>query len=470
MKKLRAPSNLAAASVAVGAALAAFACGGAASGPVRPEPVAETCKTQLSQRSGPLDRPAAPPAAPATTPPSRLVVHADLRLAALQKELETKVGRRLAEEKGQDIGVAGSLDYTADRGPFSVAIEGEALVVKTDITAHAQACAKGRCYASCDPVAVAKASIPLALLPDYRFAPSRVTVQFTKPCTIKVLGGFMRVDVTPTIQAQLGPSIKRVEREIDGKLPPIKPQAERLWSELSRTRPLPLGGCVVVDPRGLVQGPVSGAPDGVRLRFGLLAAPEIRTRCPEGTASAPRPLPPLVQDRALPPEEELTLGLVTSLANVGTSIEGADPLDAGPGRARIAKATPSAAGRGLDVDLGLRGEVCGDLGVRAGVAWAKDRKTLTLDGAQILPAEALRASGLDPKVLAASLASNVHVAPPLPIENLATVIPDLAASMSDATLDVSATAAPAIPADAAVRGDDLVAWVKLRGAVTLKQK
>ncbi|MCP6726316.1 DUF4403 family protein, partial [Klebsiella pneumoniae] len=78
------------------------------------------------------------------------------------------------------------------------------------------------------------------LLPEYRFAPSHVTFAFTKGCEVRALGGALKLDVTPMLKDAMAPSLHRVEQEIDGKLPPLRPQAERLWAELGKTRSLPL--------------------------------------------------------------------------------------------------------------------------------------------------------------------------------------------------------------------------------------
>jgi len=280
----------------------------------------------------------------------------------LAKELEGKVPPRIAEERGKDISMAGSLNYTADRGPLSVAIEGEMLVVRTDVRIHAEACTKGRCYAGCDPVARTTASVPLRLTSEYRFAPSRVTAQFTQPCKVRALGGFVQVDLTPTIQGQMAPALRRVEQDIDGKLPPIRPQAERMWRELDKPRELPLGACLVTNPRGISQGPPSGTPDSLKARFGIVAYPEVYTKC--GAAPPPRPLPPLGQEPQMPPEDDLMLAIVSPLASMGGAFESASPFDAGGGRVRAVHAVVASSGSSAQVDFNLRGDACGDVAIR----------------------------------------------------------------------------------------------------------
>lgn len=451
-------------------------CGGPDAPPssARPTPLADTCRVQLGARPpASIEPPAA--AAVAASPTSRrvssrLVAHVELELASLAKELEGKVATRLAEERNKGIGIAGHLRYTVDRGPFTLAIEGDSLVVRTDVRARAEACRGSSCYATCEPQGRATATVPLRLTPEYRFAPSRVSFAFTRGCEVRALGGMVRIDVTPTIQAQLAPSLRRVEQEIDGKLPPLRPQAERLWAELGKPRSLPLGGCVVMNPRGIVQGPVAGTtPRSLRVRFGLVAHPEIRTRC--GEAPAPRSLPPLTQDPALPAVDDLVLALVSPLATAATGLEGAAPFDAGGAQARIARTAVVAAGSLVALDLGLRGEACGDLGMRSTLGWTEDGRALRLVAPAFADGErerALRAS-LAPDTLVRSL-GQVRFPPPVPPDTLQELIPSIASSMSDPSVDVSAKVEAVKPLDVIIRGEDLAASVLLRGSVELKQR
>src|SRR4051794_19997993 len=148
-------------SIRIGASLRLFllllvaACG--ASGPrppPPPEPVPETCATRLPPRDVPDASDTLPPLpAPSvstfTPPRSTLVVNAEIPLAQIKQALEAKVPRRVAEERDHDIGAAGRLEYTVDRGPFAVRVEADSLVVEAQLLGNARACAKGRCYAGC---------------------------------------------------------------------------------------------------------------------------------------------------------------------------------------------------------------------------------------------------------------------------------------------------------------------------------
>ncbi len=377
-----------------------------------------------------------------------MIAHVDMRLATLAQELDARVPRRVADEKNRGIGMAGHLNYTVDRGPFAVAIEGESLLVRTELRGHAEACASGRCYASCDPTAIATATVPLRLTPEWRFSPSRVNVAFTRGCQVKALGGFVRIDVTPTIEGQMGPALRRVEQEIDGRLPQPRPQAERLWRELSAPRPLPLGSCVVVNPRSIVQGPMTAAGTTLRVRFGLVAAPELRTRC--GDPPATTALPPLAHDPKMPVEDDLVVAIVSPIASAMASLAPSDPFDLDGSRVRITKAAAVSAGAALDLDLSLRGEACGELAARSPVAWTDDGKALRFTSPE--------------------LATLPRIAAALSAETLRDVVPQLASSLSDPSVEVKATVKDAKPLAAYARGDDLAATVRIRGAVNIVQR
>ena len=217
---------------------------------------------------------------------------------------------------------------------------------------------------------------------------------------------------------------------------------------------------MVVQPKGIVQGPVEGTADALRLRFGLLAEPELRTRC--GAIPEPSALPRLAQDRALPAEEEVELGLVSPLVGVASALQAAGPVQ----RAGIA-----ATGGAVDADLTLGGDVCGDLSLRASLAWA-DERSLKLASPKLAPGERQRveAAELDPAKLAAALTAAPRIQLPLDPHALAKVVPLLASAQSNEELEVSASVQSVRPGDAAARNDDFVAWVRVKGRLDLKQK
>jgi hypothetical protein len=398
------------------------------------------------------------------------VTEVSLPLARVAGELDARVPRRVADDRGRSIGVAGHVNATVDRGPFTLAVAQGSLLVRTELRGHVEACASGRCYATCDPIAIATAEVPLRLTPSFQFSPSRVSVAFTRGCKVRALGGILRIDITPTIEALMGPALRRVEREIDGRLPQPRAQAERLWDELGAVRTLPLGGCVVVQPRRIVQGPTTGVGTLLNARFALVADPEIRARC--GEPSPKTPLPPLVYDARLPPEDDLVVAGVAPLASAVRSLAAAEPFDLGFARARITGASAAPGGPALDLDLSLSGEACGDVALRGPLAWAEDGETIRLASVELAPGEAARleAAAIEPAAAARSIAMAARIAPALTPAALGAMIPELAGSLTDPSVDVKATVREAKPLAAFVRGEDLVATVRVRGSVAIAQK
>lgn len=410
---------------------ALVACGPATQ---EPKPVA-LCTTTLPPRA-PVPAPLPPTPPPVVTHSSRIVTQVDLKLSPIVKELEGKVPPRLADEKEKPAGAAGHLNYTVDRGPFRANVEHDALVIRTDIRAHAEVCKNRSCYASCAPEGTATATVPLRLTPDYRFAPSHVTFAFSKGCEVKVLGGFLRLDVTPTIAAQIEPQLRRVEQQIDGSLPPVRPQAEKLWSELGKPRNLPLGACAMINPRGLVEGPISGTPETMQVKLGLIAYPEIRSVGP-CTPAPPGPVPPLAQDPSMPPDDDTVLALVSPLASVNI-VGGAVT------RAAIVQSADKA-----QLDVTLHGESCGDATLLTNAEWADDKASLRFAAPEV------KAQTFPPAIVPTALP---------------TAVPMLASSMADPTVTVSAKVTEVKPMTVVLRNGDVVAYTLARGSIEIAQK
>lgn len=455
----------------VAAPFALAACDPHRPPPLPPAPltVADTCATRLAPRAAPPPPPGAPSQAFAAQR-STIIVHAEVPLAGIKQALEAKVPRRVAEERDHDLGIAGRLEYTVDRGPFAVRMENDALVVDAPLQGRAQACAKGRCYAGCAPELKVTARVPLRLGADYKLRTSDVHVEVTKGCEVRALGGLVTVDVTGVLRGALAHQSRAVQASIDRELPDLGPEAARLWTELSKPRGLPLGACVVLAPEEITQGPASGTLDLAKMRFGLLARPEVRVRCagPGTPASPTKPLPPLRDDLALPAAGDVHLAIVLPEDAPARGIERAEVIDFGGRRAKVSKASGDAKS-GLTVDLA--GEVCGDVGVSfGGVVWS-DPQSLHLVGAAPLGGESerLAAAQLDgAKVIAAI--EHAPIALPIAVNALEALLPELARGMSDDRVTVSAAVESAKPEAAGLRASELVAVALLRGAVTIRAK
>jgi hypothetical protein len=437
-----------------------------------PEVVAETCATRLPSRAAVIATPAgaAVAVAPFAAPRSTIVVQVEVPLAGIRQALEAKVARRVAEEHDHDIGAAGRLEYTVDRGPFTVRVENATLVVESNLQGRAQACAKGRCYAGCAPEARVTAKVPLHLGADYKLRSSEVRIDVTKGCEVRALGGFLTIDVTPVLRGALAQQSRSVQASIDHELPDFGAEAARLWVELGKTRPLPLGMCVALAPEEITQGPASGTAELARLRFGLIARPEVRVRCVgTGAGAGAGRLPALRDDPGLPAAGDVHLAIVLAEDAAARAVErAAGVIDFGGRRARITKVGGDA-GTGLVVDLG--GEVCGDVGMSlGGVAWTDAQSLhLTQTAALAGDAERLAAAQLDPARIAAVL-ERAPIALPIAVSALKDTLPELARGMSDDKVTVTATVDNAQPEAAGLRGAELVVTALLRGAVTLRAK
>lgn len=415
------------------------------------------CRVQLPPRSAPVSHGAtSAPLRKATT--SQIVVHLETALGPLPAQLEERVPRRLAEGRA-GIGPGGTVSYTAERGALSVSTSATALVIETPVQARAEACRGASCYASCEPRALVRAEVPLMLRPDYGFAPAVVSLRFTQGCKVRALGGFLTIDLTPTIEGALEPELRKVGREIDKQLPDLRAEAEKLWRELLVPRELPLGACVVLEPSALVQGPLTPSREQLRARFAVLATPELRSRCAEPSGAAPPSLPPLRLDPSMPDEGTVQLGMVTPLEGLAQSLT-------------TSQAQVSAWGSDVDVALTLSGEVCGELAFTARPDFSGEGQHIGLAQPQVSLSERQRLldSELEPDQLLRQLAAGARVTPLLSVQGFRDAAPVLASAQSQPKLEISAQVSATRAAGAAARGDELVAWLEARGSVTLRPK
>jgi hypothetical protein len=444
------------------AAFVACKPGPAVSDPSAPSPSSAECAQTLPPRVKP--HVPAPHGPSREAAPSRIVAELEAPLSAFAAELEKRVGTRVAEGNDIGLGPAGTLKYTLDRGPFSVSVADRKLVVQTEVQARAEACSRGRCYASCEPRATVRAQVSLALREDYRFERTRVTATFTRGCKVRVLGGFLTVDVTPTIESALAPELERAGRDIDAQLPDVHAEAERAFRQMSEGQRLPLGGCIEVQPLALIQGPIEDSKQFLRARFGVLARPELRPECSE--ASTPPPLPPLKFDRSMPNESVATLGMVMPLESVGRA------FTLPPGtttRHRVSRAGVTAAGSDVDLDLSLQGAVCGDLSLRAAPVFTGDGQQVTLSATSFASGERERVieTGADPAELGRELAALARVPVPLSPQSLGAALPLLTAAFSNRNVRIATDVSDVRAAGAAARGEELVAWTEVRGRLRL---
>ncbi len=444
----------------------AFGCGPGAKNPGAGE--ARVCSVKLAEKPPGLH------GAPALTepsfvaPPSLIVVHTQIPVALVQRALEAKVPHRVAEEKDHDIGVAGRLEYTADRGPFRVSAKGDALLVSTTVDIQARACGKGSCYASCEPRAEVTARVSLRVGADYKFKNPIVTIALTRGCQVSALGGFATIDVSPQIDSELQAMRPRLEQQIKNELPDLRPETERMWKDLTHARALPLGACMRVMPEGMVQGKPAGEGDTANLSFGLVARPELQTRCGPDPPHTPT-LPPLKDDDALPREGSVYLAVVLPKEAPAASMEGAD-VELAEMHAHVTHAEGTTA-QGLSFQL--TGEACGNVTIQSpGAAWMPDGRAVHLARTLLFPGEPerLTAAHVDPDAWLHAL-SKLPIPVPVSAAELGTMLPDMAKAESSPKLDVSASISSSAPEGAGLRGaGEVVAVTLIKGAVTLRAK
>ncbi len=424
------------------------------------------CRVSLSERTAPLARPAPP--APSADTPSQLLVQLTLPLSRLRRELEAHVPRQLARRQATLPGVAGALKISVDRGPLAISVQGDDLVVQTELRADVQACWQNRCDSACAPTATARVALSSQLDPSYRFGRPRASAHLTRGCKLRVLGGFVTIDVTKSLRAELSPVLRQVERDVARQLPDLRPHAERLWRELTATRQLPLAGCLVPQPTGIVQGPVADDGSALRFRFAVLARPELRARC--GQPHAPSPLPPLAHDPSLPPDGELRLGTVVPLARLASALEASGGSVVSDREVRVREAHVVATREAVDVDLSLAGDVCGELALRSSLAVTPDGSAVVLDNVRLAAGEQRRLgeAGVAQADLVRGLVGATRVALPLRTVGLAGIVERLVASASTEELEVSAKLREIAGDSAQAREDALVAWLRLSGNLELE--
>jgi hypothetical protein len=280
----------------------------------------------------------------------------------------------------------------------------------------------------------------------------------------------LTVDVTSLLRSALAPQLERVRREIDQRLPDVRARVEGAWRQLSTPRPLPVGGCFVLEPLGLVQGPVEPSRQTAHARFALLARPELRTDCGDG---APRPaLPPLSRDPALPDEGLVTFGMELPLTSLARAFETATPEPGSKPRLRVAQATAEALGKDVAAELELSGELCGAVALQAEPAFAGEEGFIELTAGKLDAAESerVRAAGLDADALARQLTRLPRVSAPFSLPMLRAAPAALPWLFSDPMFSLSARVSSLRAAGAAARGEHLVAWVEARGSLLLEQK
>jgi hypothetical protein len=296
-----------------------------------------------------------------------------------------------------------------------------------------------------------------------------VSLRFTRGCKVRALGGLLTLDVTPTLESELQPQLESTARLIDRQLPNLRAELEKSWPQLIVPRELPLGGCFVLQPQGVVQGPIEPSTERLRASFALLAVPELRLRC--GETPAATPLPPLRSDPALPAEGVVHLGMVTALSNMARGFE-AGQATLGGRSVRVSQAEVTARGSDVTAQLLLAGGVCGAVVLDGRLEFRGDGEFIHMVNEKWPSGERQRIvdGELEPKELATVLARLPRLAPLLSVSAFRAAAPTLAAALSRPPLAISAHLSSARAGGAVARGDELVAWLEARGNLLVTQR
>jgi hypothetical protein len=409
-----------------------------------------------------------------------VIVSVESPFASVAKELEAGVPKRVAEEHGRDIGIAGSLDVVVDRGAFTLSLEGETLVVRTPLIAEARACASGKgCYATCRPEAVAETRVSLRLRPDFTFAPPHVSVTLRRGCRVSMLGGIVSIDVTPMLEERIRERVPQVERMVASKLPDVRKEVRRLYEELETPRPLPLGkGCATFSPGVLAQGPIAPASAGLALRFALELRPELRfgSPCAEtGARREPPVVPPLVSEPNMSEEDTLLVAQVVPLARAAENLVGLG-FESGAGRVKLDAADlrglpwTASSVAGVSARVRLTGEACGEADVLGELGYSPDATGVAWVAPIAATGEKERfaASGLDVERLVSAVKASEPYRLPFTHERLAALVAQAPELFSDPRAETQVVMGSSGPVGIAVRGADVRATSKMRGHALIR--
>lgn len=375
--------------------------GGCASNPARGASPGEgvgVCVERLPTRSTTrLTSVAALPAVP--TPLSRIVVDADIDVAAALAEAERAVPRELGNGPDGDtvsVGDAGQLTMHVRRGDFALALaerEGKTQVgVRVPLVGDATLCrplGPLGCVqvAACQPEALASASLVPLLDESYHFPPPEVAISLSRGCTLTAF----QFDITPRLQAEANAQAERLRSRIEAALPEVREPLVALWELLGTTLPLGRGTCARLTPVTVIQTGARVA-DG-HLRGGVGVEAHIRLESPCGASRRPGTLPaPVVRapvdgegsvDLQVPitlPWDEVTRATAESLSSIEASARGR--------RVHVTDASLEAEADGqATVRTVLAGPVCGTVLAQGTLRWQPERNAIGLSDVRITAEE-----------------------------------------------------------------------------------
>jgi hypothetical protein len=367
----------------------------------------------------------------ASVEPSILAATVRVPLARIRKELEARVPVRVAAESDQDIGTAGRLTYTVDRGPFSFAVNDGKLSVRTDLTSRASVCKPlgplgCQPYASCTPTARMEATLPIALSPKWKVGSSTVRIDVVKGCQVTPLG----IDVTPEIERRIAVKARAVQAQIDRAIPSLQPAIESGWGNVQGVLPIGSDACAFAAPSKALQGPASIVDDQLVARGAIIASPTVEEPCP--APPPPKPPPDLVQDPSL--GDSFTMRVPVRMSNGSVAAVWKKQLavggfTVGSTALHVADVSVRGAREGVVVDLALTGDVCGTVSLLGAPVWDAEKRMVTL--ATLAPrageAKRLESAGarVDLGAFAAAVGAKIHLELPIDEDYIARSLVEL---------------------------------------------
>ena len=260
------------------------------------------------------------PEAPAARPPrSRVSVELVASRSRIESELAAQIPKELAADSGQPIGAPGRLSYRVTRGALALSVEHDSVVLSTNVLVNVAVCKPlgpfCPVYGTCAPELLARGAVPLLIGQDYSLPKSQVNIVVTRPC---VIAGY---DATPRLERIASQQAQAIERQINRRLPRLRPQVERAWHTLASPIELDDRTCLRIVPDQVVQSSPRLDSKQLAVRFAVLGELHLLRPCGETeTEMQMPPLPAPQVDSELTPGVELRVATVIDWASVSDQL------------------------------------------------------------------------------------------------------------------------------------------------------
>jgi hypothetical protein len=376
-----------------------------------------------------LTLPEAPPAEP---PRSRVSVDLVAARSRIESELARQIPTELAAESGQPIGAPGRLSYRVTRGALALGVEDESVVLSTNVRVNASVCKPlgpfCPVYGRCAPELVARGALPLLVGQDYSLPRSQVAIQVTKPC---VIAGY---DATPRLKGIAEQQARSIERQINRRLPKIRPQVQRVWQALRSPVALEDDACLRIRPDQVMQSPPHLDERELRLRFAVLGELRHSRPCPPTEPDEQETeLPSPEKDADLAPGVDLRTALVVDWQSVSEQLTrtlpqgtGASGPGAGPALQRV-QARGVMVGEQPQIALALdrEGDSCDHLVALALPEYDASRRRLRLREVQLATPPRSDESRVEADALLGTLREHAQVELPMDLSGAPAALREL---------------------------------------------